>query len=69
MNYPSILAMGEVYNKIQILPCSFSKIQIDEILSDISKLETYKACQDTEIPSKNRQREFGYICDRPCFKF
>ena len=31
---------------------SFSKIQRDEILSDILRLETSKACQDTDIPKK-----------------
>ena len=51
-NHPSILAIGEVYNKNQRLPFSFSKIQRDEILSGILKLETFKACLDTDIPTK-----------------
>ena len=51
-NHPSILAIGEVYNKNRRLPFSFSKIHRDEILSDILKLETSKACQDTDIPTK-----------------
>ena len=51
-NHPSILATGEVYNKNQRLPFSFSKIQRDEILSGILKLETFKACLDTDIPTK-----------------
>ena len=42
-NHPSILAIGEV---------SFLKIQRDEILSDILKLETSKACQDTDVSTK-----------------
>ena len=51
-NHPSILAIGGVYNKNRRLPFSFSKIQRDEILSDILKLETSKACQETDIPTE-----------------
>ena len=51
-SHPSILAIEEVYNKNHRLPFSFSKIHRDEILSDILKLETSKACQDTDIPTK-----------------
>ena len=50
-NHLSILAIGEVYNKNRRLPSSFSKIQRDKILSDILRLETSKACQDTDIPT------------------
>ena len=51
-NHPSKLAIGEVYNKNRKLPFSFSKIHRDEILSDILKLETSKAFQATDIPTK-----------------
>ena len=51
-NHPNILAIAETYNKNQRLPFSSSNIQRDEILSDILKLETSKACQDTHIPTK-----------------
>ena len=51
-NHPSILVIGEVYNKNGRLPFPFSKIKRDEILSDILKLETFKACQETDIPTK-----------------
>ena len=51
-NHPNILAIGEVCSKYRRLPFSFSKIQRDEILSDILKLETFKASQDTNIPTK-----------------
>ena len=51
-NYPSILAIGEVYKKNRRLPFSFSKIQRDEMLSDILKLETSKACKGTDFPKK-----------------
>ena len=51
-NHPSILAIEEVCNKNRRLPFSFSKMQRDKIRSDIIKLETSKACQDTYIPTK-----------------
>ena len=51
-NHPIILAIGQVYHKNRRLPFSFSKIKRDEILSDILKLETSKACQKTDIPTK-----------------
>ena len=44
--------MGEVYNKNGRLPFSFSKIQRGEMLSDILKLETSKACKGTDFPKK-----------------
>ena len=47
-NHPSILAIGEVFQR----PLFFSKIQRDEVLSDILKLETSRASQDTDIPTK-----------------
>ena len=49
--HPSILAIGEVYNKNGRLTFTFSK-QRDEVLSGILKLETSKACQDSDIPRK-----------------
>ena len=51
-NHPSILVIGEVYNKNRRLPFSFSKIRRDEILSDILKLKTSKVSQDNDIPTK-----------------
>ena len=50
-NHSSILAIGELYNKTRELPFSFSKTHRDDVLSDILKLETFKACQDTDIPT------------------
>ena len=47
-----ILAIGEVYDKNCRLLFSFSKIHRDEIMNDILKLETSKACQGTYIPTK-----------------
>ena len=51
-NHPSLLAIGKVYNKNRRLPFSFSKIQRDEILIDILKLQNPKTCQDTDITTK-----------------
>ena len=51
-NHPSILAIEELCNKHPRLPFSFSKINREEILREILKLETSKACQDTDIPTK-----------------
>ena len=51
-NHTSVLVIGEVYNDNRRLPFSFSKIKGNETLSDILKLETSKACQDTDIPTK-----------------
>ena len=51
-NHPSILAIGEVCKKHPRRPFSFSKINREEILGEILKLETSKACQDTDIPTK-----------------
>ena len=48
-NHPSILAIGEVFQRPLF---SFSKIQRDEVLSDILKLETSRVSQDTDIPTK-----------------
>ena len=44
---PSLLLFAD-----RRLPFSFSKIERDKILSDILKLGTSKACQDTDIPTK-----------------
>ena len=51
-NHPCILAIGEVCKKHPRLPLSFSKINREEILGKILKLETSKACQDTDISTK-----------------
>ena len=51
-NHPSILAIAEICKKHPRRPFSFSKINREEILGEILKLETSKACQDTDIPTK-----------------
>ena len=51
-NHPSILAKGEVYKKHPRLPFSLLKINREEILKDILKVETSK-----DIPEKNYERE------------
>ena len=58
-NHLSVLAIGEVYNKNQRLPFSFSRIERDEIQRDILKLETSKACQDIYIPTKTVKENAG----------
>ena len=51
-NHPSMLATEEVCNKHPRLLFSFSKISREEILREHLKLETFKACQDTDISTK-----------------
>ena len=43
-NHPSIIVIGEVCNKHPRLSFFFSKINREEILREILKLETSKAC-------------------------
>ena len=53
-NHPIVLTVGEVCknksNKQPLLP--FSEVTRDEILKEILSLDTTKACQDTDIPTK-----------------
>ena len=51
-SHPSILAMREVCNKHPRLPRSFSKINREEILRKILKLQISEVCQDSDIPTK-----------------
>ena len=53
-NHLSILTIGEVCkNKSNKQPLfSFSEVTRDEILKEILSLDTTKACQDTDIPTK-----------------
>ena len=53
-NHPSILTIGEVCkNKSNKQPLfSFSEATRDEILKEILSLDTTKACQHTDIPTK-----------------
>ena len=53
-NHPSILTIGEVCkNKSNKQPSfSFSQASRDKILKEILSLDTTKACQDTDIPTK-----------------
>ena len=52
-NHPSIPAIREACNKHSRVPFSFSKINRKEILGEVLKLETSKACQDTDIIKEN----------------
>ena len=54
-NHRSILAIGEVCKKLPRRPSSFSKKKKknrEEILGEMLKLETSRACQDTDILTK-----------------
>ena len=62
-NHPSILAIGEVYNKNCRLPFSFLKIHRDEILNDILKLKTSEVCQDTDVPTKIIKENAGIFAN------
>ena len=45
-------ATGEVCNKHPRLPFHLSKIKREEISREVLKLETSRASQDTDIPTK-----------------
>ena len=62
-NHRSILAIGEVYNKHPSLPFSFSKINRQEILGEISKSQTSKPCQDIDIPTKIIKEDADIFAD------
>ena len=48
-NHPSVKAISEKYDKNTF---SFRYVSLDEIKKEIKNLNTKKACQDTDIPSK-----------------
>ena len=50
-DHPNILTIEEVCNKHPRLPFFFSKINREEILREILKMETSKSCQDTNFPT------------------
>ena len=62
-NHPNILAIGEVCNKHPRLPFFFSKINREEIQKESLKLETSKAYQDTEIPTKTIKENMDIFAD------
>ena len=62
-NHPNILAIGKVCSKHPRLPLSFSKINSEEILRGILKLETSKACQDSDIPTKITRENADIFAD------
>ena len=47
-----VLKCGLKFRNRTRLPFSFSKINREEILREVLKLKTFKACQDTGIPTK-----------------
>ena len=48
-NHPSVKAISEKYDKNTF---SFRYVSLDEIKKEIKNLNTNKACQDTDIPTK-----------------
>ena len=62
-NHTKILAIGEVCNNHSRLPIFFSKINEAEIPRETIKLETAKACQDTDIPTKTIKESVEIITD------
>ena len=48
-NHPSVKAISDKYDKNTF---SFKQVSLDEIKKEIKKLDTKKACQDTDIPTK-----------------
>ena len=51
-DHPSILAIGEVCKEKSDSPFLFTGIDKEEILKDILNLDTSKACQNTDVPTK-----------------
>ena len=51
-DHPSILAIGEVCKEKSDSPFLFTGIDKEEILKEILNLDTSKACQDTDVPTK-----------------
>ena len=62
-NHPRILAIIEVCNKHPRLSFTFSKINREKILGEILKLETFKACQDTGMPTKTIKEKADIFAD------
>ena len=54
-NHPSVKAISEKYDKNTF---SFRYVTFDEIKIEIKNLNTKKACQDTDIPTKKCTRKF-----------
>ena len=62
-NHTRIPTIGELCNKHPRLSFSFSKMNIEEILRKILKLETSKACQGTDIPIKTIKENADIFTD------
>ena len=66
-NHPGILTTGEVFKKIS--PFSFKCVDKDEILKEILNLDASKACQDSDIPSRNIKENADIFTDILHFSF
>jgi hypothetical protein len=71
-NHPSIKAIKE--NCREKFSFSFTRIERDEVLKEIRRLDSAKACQDTDVPSKvikdNAElfTDFLHPCINECFE-
>ena len=59
-NHPSVKAISEKYDKNTF---SFTYVSLDEIKKEIKSLNTKKACQDTDIPTKILQGNFAIFAE------
>ena len=59
-NHPSVKAISEKYDKNTF---SFKSVSLDEIKKEIKNLDTKKACQDTDLPTKIIQENFDIFAD------
>ena len=66
-NHPGILTTGEVFKKNS--PFSFKCVDKDEILKEILNLDASKACQDSDIPSRNIKENADIFTDILHFSF
>ena len=59
-NHPIVKAISEKYDKNTF---SFTYVSLDEIKKEIKSLNTKKACQDTDIPTKILQGNFAIFAE------
>ena len=59
-NHPSVKKISDKYDKNSF---SFHHVSLDEIKKEIQNLDTKKACQDTDIPTKIINKNFDIFAD------
>ena len=62
-DHPSIFAIGELFKEKFDSPSLFTRIDKEEILKEILDLDTSKACQDTDVPTKILKENAGIFAD------